>query len=538
MDSFNATWPSPDGLESISNDGIQTMDLVTDLQESFEPLQRARSNTWPLPRPENFVDPEESESKKCSNQQLSTNDSQQVTLPNLAAQKKNSSRRNAWGNLSYADLITQAITSAVDNRLTLSQIYEWMVQNVPYFKDKGDSNSSAGWKNSIRHNLSLHNRFMRVQNEGTGKSSWWMLNPDAKPGKSVRRRAASMETSKYEKRRGRVKKQVESLKNGGLASLSGMNEASSPSSTGFQLSPDFRQRASSNASSAGRLSPIPSVIDLDPSWNQYTTISQDFDTNSLGCNNLQGTTDGAIQINQCPTLDQLAGSLADDLNIQNDFMQGFNPVVTVQNQPPPPPYQQPSRTYSMNAANALQAYAVSQQQTQCPIHQRQPCSCTQNSTEQHVTPPSCISPSYPNNVLSQNFKAAINSIKVPPVNSTPNLVKSNTNKDLTDMPSTLMGQFMEALNSQTNLDDLNLNIDSFQGGLECNVDELIQQELNIDGLLDINIPISTHYTGSHLNQTQNTSIGLPMPQTSDATKLHSVQSTTQSAGVTSPSWVH
>lgn len=45
--------------------------------------------------------------------------------------------------------------------------------------------------------------------------------------------------------------------------------------------------------------------------------------------------------------------------------------------------------------------------------------------------------------------------------------------DATDMPSTLMGQFMEALNSQTNLDDLNLNIDSFQGGLECNVDEVI-----------------------------------------------------------------
>lgn len=63
--------------------------------------------------------------------------------------KKNSSRRNAWGNLSYADLITQAISSAGDNRLTLSQIYEWMVQNVPYFKDKGDSNSSAGWKVSV-----------------------------------------------------------------------------------------------------------------------------------------------------------------------------------------------------------------------------------------------------------------------------------------------------------------------------------------------------------------------------------------------------
>ena len=36
------------------------------------------------------------------------------------------------------------------------------------------------FKNSIRHNLSLHNRFKRVQSEGTGKSSWWMINPDDK----------------------------------------------------------------------------------------------------------------------------------------------------------------------------------------------------------------------------------------------------------------------------------------------------------------------------------------------------------------------
>lgn len=60
--------------------------------------------------------------------------------------KTSSSRRNAWGNLSYADLITKAIESSAEKRLTLSQIYEWMVKSVPYFKDKGDSNSSAGWK--------------------------------------------------------------------------------------------------------------------------------------------------------------------------------------------------------------------------------------------------------------------------------------------------------------------------------------------------------------------------------------------------------
>lgn len=111
----------------------------SDIDPTFEPQQRARSNTWPLPRPENYVDKEEGE---------------QGTLPDGSkppdaaghVPKKNSSRRNAWGNMSYADLITQAIQSSPDKRLTLSQIYDWMVQNVPFFKDKGDSNSSAGWK--------------------------------------------------------------------------------------------------------------------------------------------------------------------------------------------------------------------------------------------------------------------------------------------------------------------------------------------------------------------------------------------------------
>ncbi|TRZ22948.1 hypothetical protein HGM15179_004148 [Zosterops borbonicus] len=71
-----------------------------------------------------------------------------------AAPRKCSSRRNAWGNLSYADLITRAIESSPEKRLTLSQIYDWMVRCVPYFKDKGDSNSSAGWKRLLDAEMS------------------------------------------------------------------------------------------------------------------------------------------------------------------------------------------------------------------------------------------------------------------------------------------------------------------------------------------------------------------------------------------------
>ncbi|XP_007943433.1 forkhead box protein O1 [Orycteropus afer afer] len=181
--------------------------------------------------------------------------------------KSSSSRRNAWGNLSYADLITKAIESSAEKRLTLSQIYEWMVKSVPYFKDKGDSNSSAGWKNSIRHNLSLHSKFIRVQNEGTGKSSWWMLNPEGgKSGKSPRRRAASMDNnSKFAKSRGRAAKKKASLQSGQESAGDSPSSQYSkwPASPGSHSNDDFdnwstfRPRTSSNASTiSGRLSPI------------------------------------------------------------------------------------------------------------------------------------------------------------------------------------------------------------------------------------------------------------------------------------------
>ncbi|KAL2094362.1 hypothetical protein ACEWY4_009081 [Coilia grayii] len=211
-----------------------------------------------------------------------------LSLPNgsntisVPSQKKGtSSRRNAWGNLSYADLISKAIDSSPEKRLTLSQIYDWMVQSVPYFKDKGDSNSSAGWKNSIRHNLSLHSRFVRVQNEGTGKSSWWMLNPEgSRSGKPPRRRAASMDNnSKLAKSRGRAAKKKVSVQRAVEEDTSSPGSQysqysawlggspSSQSNDTFDEWTSFRGRASSDASTlSGRRSPFlaePDELDED-----------------------------------------------------------------------------------------------------------------------------------------------------------------------------------------------------------------------------------------------------------------------------------
>lgn len=263
------------------------------IENGFEPLTRARSNTWPLqPRAEGYVGGAlidgaamtgNTESIKIdpSRQQ---NSSGQAAGPSVI--KKKFPRRNAWGKFSYAELITQAINSAKDQRLTLAQIYEWMVKNVQYFKDKGETNSSAGWKNSVRHNLSLHNCFIRMPNEGSGKSSWWTINPDAKSGKTTRRRAASMEAGKFERRRARAKRQADILRTASTHADFTTSSASSSLSEGIDVfqqgspsyhhramqSPAFRPRASSSASSCGRLSPIPAAN--EPEWTHGHTHDQ------------------------------------------------------------------------------------------------------------------------------------------------------------------------------------------------------------------------------------------------------------------------
>ncbi|CAJ0946147.1 unnamed protein product, partial [Mesorhabditis belari] len=193
--------------------------------------------------------------------------------------KKSATRRNAWGSMSYADLITQAIMQSPEKRLTLAQVYEWMVQNVPYFRDKGDSNSSAGWKNSIRHNLSLHSRFMRIQNEGAGKSSWWVINPDAKPGRNPRRtrdRAATADSKTIgnlketrRKARNRVK-DIRAMMGGSVSSSQVSISSHEPLfADDPNFPPMFRDRANSALTNpASRVSPsMEGFNDFDfPPW--------------------------------------------------------------------------------------------------------------------------------------------------------------------------------------------------------------------------------------------------------------------------------
>ncbi|XP_052791886.1 forkhead box protein B1-like [Mya arenaria] len=90
--------------------------------------------------------------------------------------------------LSYIALISMAIQSSKNKRMLLSDIYSWISERYPYYRLKDKS-----WRNSIRHNLSLNECFVKSGRSENGKGNYWSIHPanmeDFSQGDYRRRRA-------------------------------------------------------------------------------------------------------------------------------------------------------------------------------------------------------------------------------------------------------------------------------------------------------------------------------------------------------------
>ncbi|XP_021957755.1 uncharacterized protein LOC110853746 isoform X1 [Folsomia candida] len=75
---------------------------------------------------------------------------------------------------SYSCLIAMSLKNSKTGCLPVSEIYKFMCDHFPYFKT-----APSGWKNSVRHNLSLNKCFEKIEKPGNGtrKGCLWALNP-------------------------------------------------------------------------------------------------------------------------------------------------------------------------------------------------------------------------------------------------------------------------------------------------------------------------------------------------------------------------
>ena len=177
---------------------------------------------------------------------------------------------------SYIALITMALESSQGGMMTLNEIYDYIMNRFPYFK-----NNQQRWQNSIRHNLSLNDCFVKVSRAPgrPGKGNYWALHPqcgDMFANGSFLRRAKRFKRSRANRHAESSPYGMSSY--GHLASFYGPSNVSSPSTY-----PSFNpltfpslQQGVGQQSSLSTQSPYPSVYGGNKStdlWGAYSTTS-------------------------------------------------------------------------------------------------------------------------------------------------------------------------------------------------------------------------------------------------------------------------
>lgn len=158
--------PDMSGLHGLQpTDGLKSLEPKLEPQE--EPDSGGESPSTTTNNPESPSDGRDSKSPNSNTNNNGNNNNKKTGV---------GVRRSEKPPYSYIALIVMAIQASPTKRCTLSEIYQFLQQRFPFFRG-----TYQGWKNSVRHNLSLNECFIKLPKGigRPGKGHYWTIDPAA-----------------------------------------------------------------------------------------------------------------------------------------------------------------------------------------------------------------------------------------------------------------------------------------------------------------------------------------------------------------------
>ena len=157
-------WPAPRRYSpyevpryTATCSSLENQDVLKTFQDSYE---RLRSD-------ENGLQQQKKVCNDTCRDGLS-NDEKAITE---VVKESNDTRDN--NSLSYIGMIATAILRSAETKLTLAGIYTYMEKHF-----YGILSNRPGWRNTVRHNLSLHECFVKGEIAAEGKGRFWRIHPN------------------------------------------------------------------------------------------------------------------------------------------------------------------------------------------------------------------------------------------------------------------------------------------------------------------------------------------------------------------------